>query len=125
MIGRDDNPHENSKEEYIYIIGSNMISDDLHNANELANNSYTNLKLDYTFNSKNDPNQFYYRSDHYNFAKNGIPSIFYFSGVHEDYHQPTDDIEKIDFEKVETVAKLVFHTAWILANKTERPAPNE
>lgn len=125
MIGRDDIPHEKSKEEYIYIIGSNMISDDLHNANELANNSYTNLKLDYTFNSKNDPNQFYYRSDHYNFAKNGIPSVFYFSGVHEDYHQPTDDIEKIDFEKVETVAKLVFHTAWILANKTERPAPNE
>lgn len=125
MIGRDDIPHENTKEEYIYIIGSNMISDDLHNANELANNSYTNLKLDYTFNSKNDPNQFYYRSDHYNFAKNGIPSVFYFSGVHDDYHQPTDDVEKIDFEKVETVAKLVFHTAWILANKTERPAPNE
>lgn len=125
MIGRVDIPHENSKDQYVYIIGSNMISDDLHKANERANNTYTNIKLDYTFNDKNDPNQFYYRSDHYNFAKNGIPVIFYFSGVHEDYHQPTDDVEKIDFSKVEQVAQLVFYTAWIIANETNRPAPNE
>lgn len=121
MIGRNDIAHEKTND-YIYIIGSNMISDDLHNANEAANTKYTQLKLDYKFNDLNDPNQFYYRSDHYNFAKNGIPSVFYFSGVHDDYHQPTDDIEKIIFSKVEKVSRLVFHTAWILANKTERPA---
>lgn len=120
MIGRNDIAHEKTND-YIYVIGSNMISDDLHNANEAANNKYTQLKLDYKFNDLNDPNQFYYRSDHYNFAKNGIPSVFYFSGVHDDYHQPTDDIEKIIFSKVEKVSRLVFHTAWILANKTERP----
>jgi len=120
MIGRDDIAHENSSE-YIYIIGSDMLSNDLHNANEEANTKYTQLSLDYKFNRLDDPNQFYYRSDHYNFAKNMIPSIFYFSGIHEDYHQPTDDIEKISFTKVERVARLVFATAWILSNETNRP----
>lgn len=121
MIGRNDIAHE-KESNYIYIIGSNMLSTDLHNTNEKANERYTQLKLDYKFNSKEDPNQFYYRSDHYNFAKNNIPSIFYFSGVHEDYHQPTDDIEKINFAKVEKVARLVFSTAWLLANGNQRPA---
>lgn len=121
MIGRNDIAHE-KESDYIYIIGSNMLSTDLHNVNEKANERYTQLKLDYKFNSKEDPNQFYYRSDHYNFAKNNIPSIFYFSGVHEDYHQPTDDIEKINFAKVEKVARLVFSTAWLLANGNQRPA---
>jgi hypothetical protein len=110
--------------DYIYVIGSNMLSDDLHNANELANSKYTHLNLDYKFNSLTDPNQFYFRSDHYNFAKNNIPSIFYFSGVHEDYHQPTDDVEKINFQKTETVARLVFYTGWELLNAAKRPAVN-
>ena len=123
MIGRDDIAHE-GKSDYIYIIGSNMLSDDLHAANEQANNTFTQLQLDYRFNSTTDPNQFYYRSDHYNFAKNNIPSIFYFSGVHADYHQPTDDVEKINFNKVEKVTKLVFHTAWMLANNPTRPVVN-
>lgn len=123
MIGRNDIAHE-KESDYIYIIGSNMISTDLHTTNEKANQRYTQLKLDYKFNSLDDPNQFYYRSDHYNFAKNGIPSIFYFSGVHEDYHQPTDDIEKINFAKTEKVARLVFATAWMLANANERPRPD-
>lgn len=123
MIGRNDIAHEQNSN-YIYIIGSDMISTDLHKANEAANSKYTHLNLDYKFNNKTDPNQFYYRSDHYNFAKNDIPSIFYFSGVHDDYHQPTDDIEKINFTKVEKVARLVFHTAWILSNETKRPALN-
>ncbi|HLP55251.1 MAG TPA: M28 family peptidase [Fluviicola sp.] len=121
MIGRNDIAHE-KESDYVYIIGSNMLSTDLHNTNEKANERYTQLNLDYKFNSKDDPNQFYYRSDHYNFAKNNIPSIFYFSGIHEDYHQPTDDIEKINFTKVEKVARLVFSTAWLLANGNQRPA---
>lgn len=120
MIGRNDIAHETDSN-YIYIIGSNMLSTDLHKANEKANELYTQLKLDYKFNSTSDPNQFYYRSDHYNFAKNNIPSIFYFSGIHEDYHQPGDDIEKINFQKVEKVGRLVFATAWLLANETQRP----
>jgi Zn-dependent M28 family amino/carboxypeptidase len=115
MIGRNDIGHEKDTN-YIYIIGSNMLSDDLHKVNEAANQKYTQLKLDYKFNSLTDPNQFYYRSDHYNFAKHNIPVIFYFSGVHVDYHQPTDDVEKIIFSKVELVARLVYFTAWELAN---------
>ncbi|WP_343635019.1 M28 family peptidase [Fluviicola sp.] len=119
MIGRNDIGHEKDTN-YIYIIGSNMLSNDLHDANEKANETYTRIKLDYKFNSLSDPNQFYYRSDHYNFAKHSIPVIFYFSGVHEDYHQPTDDVEKIIFSKVEKVARLVFYTAWELSDNPKR-----
>ena len=78
------------------------------------------MDLDYKYNDENDPNQFYYRSDHYNFAKNGIPVIFYFTGVHEDYHKPTDTIDKIMFGKLSQIAKLVFHTSWELANRKNR-----
>ena len=119
MIGRNDIAHERDTN-YIYIIGSNMLSNDLHDANERVNTKYTQLKLDYKFNSLSDPNQFYYRSDHYNFAKHNIPVIFYFSGIHEDYHQPTDDVEKIIFSKVEKVARLVFYTAWEIADAPKR-----
>ena len=76
--------------------------------------------MDFTFNDENDPNRFYYRSDHYNFAKNGIPVIFYFCGVHEDYHKATDTVDKIDFNKMEKITKLVFYTAWELVNRDER-----
>jgi len=79
------------------------------------------MDLDYTFNDPKDPNRFYYRSDHYNFAKKGIPSIFYFSGVHEDYHKETDTTEKLVYEKVEKTAKLIFYTAWELSNADKRP----
>lgn len=119
MIGRNDIGHEKDTN-YIYIIGSNMLSNDLHDANERMNAKYTQLKLDYKFNSLSDPNQFYYRSDHYNFAKHNIPVIFYFSGVHEDYHQPTDDVEKIIFSKAEKVARLVFFTAWEISDASKR-----
>ncbi|RNI23488.1 M28 family peptidase [Rufibacter latericius] len=119
MIGRTDKEHE-GKGEYIYVIGSDKLSSELHAISENANKTYTNIDLDYTFNDPNDPNRFYYRSDHYNFAKHNIPIAFYFNGVHEDYHQPTDDVEKINFQSAEKVARLVFYTAWDLANRTER-----
>ncbi len=118
MIGRLDQFHTNK--EYVYVIGADKISKELHQINEATNKKYTKLELDYTFNKDNDPNKFYYRSDHYNFAKNGIPVIFYFSGVHEDYHQPSDEVDKILFDKVETISQLVFFTAWELANKPSR-----
>ncbi len=118
MIGRVDNKHDNSN--YIYVIGSNRLSTDLHDINEAANTAFTSIDLDYTYNAKDDPNRFYYRSDHYNFAKKGIPAIFFFSGTHADYHRTTDTVEKIMFDKMENIAKLVFYTTWELANRDER-----
>ena len=120
MIGRIDENHENDK--YVYLIGADRLSTDLHLISEACNEEYANLELDYTFNKKSDPNKFYYRSDHYNFAKNNIPVIFYFSGVHEDYHKPTDDVEKILFPKMVQISRLIFHTAWELANRNQKPA---
>jgi len=96
------------------------LSSDLHAISERCNNTYTKLDLDYTFNSPNDPNRFYYRSDHYNFAKHNIPVIFYFSGVHEDYHKPGDDAKKIAYKKMEQITRLVFHTAWEVANRQDK-----
>ncbi len=119
MIGRVDDRHMENPN-YIYVIGSNRLSTELHKINEEANKSFTHLDLDYTFNAMDDPNRFYYRSDHYNFAKHGIPSIFYFSGVHRDYHRPTDTPEKILYDKYEMVTRLIFHTVWELANRQAR-----
>ena len=118
MIGRigDFKEHPN----YVYLIGSDMLSTELHDISEEVNEKYTQLELDYTFNKEDDPNRYYYRSDHYNFAKNNIPVIFYFNGIHEDYHKPTDTIEKINFEKIKKISKLIFLTAWELANREER-----
>jgi len=119
MIGRLDEAHSKNAN-YVYLIGSDKLSSELHKISEQANKTYTNLQLDYTYNDENDPNRFYYRSDHYNFAKNNIPVIFYFNGVHEDYHQETDEVQKIDFIKMEKISKLVFFTAWQIANQTSR-----
>ena len=119
MIGRVDEAHKDN-EKYVYLIGSDRLSMDLHNISEAVNKQTSNLALDYTFNSEDDPNQFYYRSDHYNFAKNNIPVIFYFSGVHEDYHKPGDDPEKILYDKMCSIAQLVFSTAWEVANAPTR-----
>ena len=119
MIGRVDDAHLQN-ENYIYLIGSDKLSTELHNLSEEANKSFVNLKLDYTYNDENDPNRFYYRSDHYNFAKNNIPIIFYFNGVHEDYHKSTDTAEKINYELLTKRTKLVFFTAWEIANRKDR-----
>ncbi|TAE72416.1 MAG: M28 family peptidase [Bacteroidetes bacterium] len=105
---------------YVYLIGSDKLSTELHTINEEVNKKTQKLKLDYKYNDENDPNRFYYRSDHYNFAKNNIPIIFYFNGVHDDYHQPGDDVEKIHFPKLEKIAKLIFYTAWEIANREQR-----
>lgn len=120
MIGRRDVEHSEDGN-YVYIIGSDRLSTDLHTINEEANKKYTNLKLDYTFNDRKDPNQFYFRSDHYNFAKKGIPIIFYFNGVHADYHKATDTPDKIEYDLLAKRAQLAFVTAWELANRENRP----
>ena len=119
MMGRADPERGVRNLNYVYIIGSDILSDDLHNINIDAN-KYANLELDFRFNGINHPDQFYYRSDHFHFIKNNIPAIFYFSGVHEDYHQPTDTAEKILYEPYKKRVKLIFHTAWELANRDER-----
>ena len=119
MIGRTDADHEDDPR-YVYLIGADKLSSELHEVSEYCNETYTNLALDYTYNAPDDPNRFYYRSDHYNFAKNNIPVIFYFTGVHEDYHKPGDDWDKIMYPKMAEIGKLVFHTAWHLANMDQR-----
>ena len=119
MIGRIDPAHE-GKDDYIYLIGSDKLSTGLHNLSEEVNNKYVNLDLDYTYNDDNDPNRFYYRSDHYNFAKHNIPVIFYFNGTHADYHKATDTPDKIEYELMTKRTKLIFYTAWEVANRDER-----
>ena len=120
MIGRIDPTREGENRNYVYIIGSDHDSQDLHNLSEKTNSETINMELDYRFNAKDDPNRFYYRSDHYNFARFGIPIIFYFSGTHEDYHMPTDDPDKIEYDLLESRTRLIFHTAWNIANRNER-----
>ncbi len=119
MIGRVDSKHKDNRN-YLYLIGADKLSKELHDISEAVNKKYINMKFDYTFNDDKDPNRFYYRSDHYNFAKNNIPVIFYFNGTHADYHKPSDTPDKIQYDLLETRARLIFHTAWELANRDER-----
>ncbi len=123
MIGRIDETHKDNPN-YLYLIGSDKLSQDLHDISEEANEKFTQIDLDYTFNDDNDPNRFYYRSDHYNFAKNNIPVIFYFNGTHEDYHRISDTPDKINYDLLALRTKLIFHTAWSLVNGENRPKLN-
>ncbi len=118
MIGRKDTIHEDNN--YIYLIGSDRINNKLHLINEQINFNFINFDLDYKYNAEDDPNHFYYRSDHYNFAKRGIPVIFYFGGLHKDYHKPTDDVDLIDFSKLEKTSRYIFLTAWELAYREKK-----
>ncbi|QXP53422.1 M28 family peptidase [Cellulophaga sp. HaHa_2_1] len=119
MIGRID-PKREGDRNYIYLIGSDKLSTDLHMISEEANKKYMNIALDYTYNDENDPNRFYYRSDHYNFVKNNIPIIFYFNGTHDDYHAPGDTPDKINYDLLENRSRLVFYTGWEVANREDR-----
>jgi hypothetical protein len=123
MIGRSDAQHKDSSH-YVYVIGSDKLSTELHNLSESVNKNYTKLIFDYTYNDQNHPDRLYYRSDHWNFAKKNIPIIFYFDGIHEDYHKPSDEIEKIEFDHLAKRAQLVFYTAWEIANREERIMPD-
>ncbi|TCK64838.1 peptidase M28-like protein [Winogradskyella wandonensis] len=120
MIGRTDPKRKEGDRNYVYLIGSDKLSTELHNLSEEVNKKYTNIELDYTYNDENDPNRYYYRSDHYNFAKNNVPVIFYFNGTHDDYHRPSDTPDKIEYDLLENRSRLVFYTAWELANRENR-----
>jgi len=120
MIGRIDNKHLNGDPNYIHVIGVNKLSTELQPIVELANKDI-NLKLDYDYNDPNEPMRLYYRSDHYNFAKYGIPSLFFFSGLHPHYHTPEDTVDKINFPIMVKREKLIFNTIWDIANRVNKP----
>lgn len=119
MVGRRDPQHKDSAP-YVYVIGSDKLSNELHALSESTNKTYTNLLFDYTYNDQNHPDRLYYRSDHWNFAKKNIPIIFYFDGIHEDYHKPSDEVSKIEFDLLAQRAQCVFYTAWEIANRDGR-----
>lgn len=119
MIGRVDSVSRKDNR-YVYLIGSDRMSKDLHLLSEATNNNCCQIRLDYTYNDEAHPMRLYYRSDHYSFVKKGVPAIFYFTGLHEDYHKPTDTADKLDYVKTASIAQLVFSTAWELANRSTR-----
>ncbi|MEK7819405.1 MAG: M28 family peptidase [Bacteroidota bacterium] len=122
MIGRTDPKYDSLRSNnYVYVIGSDKLSLELDSILNVANKKSVNLILDYKYNDDNDPNQFYRRSDHYNFAKKNIPVIFFFNGTHVDYHQSTDDIDKIDFDALQKRTELVYTTILEIANATSKP----
>lgn len=104
----------------VYLVGADRISPELNQLSEETNSQFQRLKLDYYYNDPNNPERIYFRSDHWNYAKHGVPIIFYFDGVHVDYHRPTDTVDKIDFAKMTQVARLVFETGWRIANLDHR-----
>jgi hypothetical protein len=123
MIGRVDEKHAGNPD-YIYVIGDDRISTQLHEISEMVNKEHTKLELDYKYNAKDDPNKYYERSDHYNFAEKGVPVVFYFNGTHADYHRPTDTAEKINFDALAKRAQLAFYVAWEAANRPDRITPD-
>lgn len=120
MVGRiDPKRKEGDSTNYIYVVGDDKLSTDLRPISESVNKKYTNLELDYKFNDPKDPERIYFRSDHYNFARKGVPIIFYFNGTHNDYHRPTDTPDKINYDLMEKRAKFIFYTAWEMANRPQ------
>jgi Zn-dependent M28 family amino/carboxypeptidase len=131
MIGRSKPPGDNDPADdhltdsnTVYVVGSNRISAELDRISAETDEEFQKLKLDYYYNDPSNPERIYYRSDHWNYAKHGIPIIFYFSGTHADYHRPTDTIDKIDFHKMTEITKLIFETGWRIANLDHRLAKN-
>jgi len=118
MVGRIDPGRKNGdSSNYIYVIGDDKLSTDLNPITTLVNKTYTKLELDYKFNDPDDPERIYFRSDHYNFARKGVPVIFFFDGLHNDYHKPTDTVDKINFDLMEKRVRYIFLTAWTIANR--------
>ena len=114
--------HELSGENGVYVIGAEMMSSTLGAITKGTNDAYLKLDYDYKYDDPKDPNRFFFRSDHFNYAVNGIPIVFWFDGVHEDYHQPGDELEKIDYQKMEKVTRTIFLTLWEITDLKQRPA---
>lgn len=120
MIGRIDDKHLNGDHNYLHAIGLDKLSSELQQVTEQANKEFVQIGLDYSYNDPNEPMRLYYRSDHYNFAEKGIPSAFFFSGLHPHYHTPEDTVDKIDFPMMVKREKLIFYTTWEIANRAKR-----
>ena len=121
MVGRIDTERKTADTlNYVYVVGHDKLSSELPVINEGVNNKYTKLVLDYKFDDPNDVNRIYFRSDHYNFARKGVPVLFFYDGMLKaDYHKPTDTVDKINFELYEKRVRMIFHTAWDIANRDE------
>jgi hypothetical protein len=120
MVGRKDpNRKKGDNNNYVYVIGHDKLSSELPIINESVNNQFTKLEFDYKYDDPNDNERIFYRSDHYNFAKKGVPILFFFDGIHEDYHKTSDTVDKINFDLYEKRIQMVFHTAWEIANREE------
>ncbi len=121
MVGRIDTERKTDDTlNYVYVIGHDKLSSDLPIINEGANNKYTQLVLDYKFDDPKDPNRIYFRSDHYNFARKGVPILFFYDGMlKSDYHRPTDTVDKIYWDVYEKRVRMIFHTAWEMANRND------
>ncbi|RYG51528.1 MAG: M28 family peptidase, partial [Chitinophagaceae bacterium] len=131
MIGRIDTERLSAdSNNYIYVVGHDKISTDLPRISETMNSKYSGLVFDYKFDDPNDPHRIYFRSDHYNFARKGVPVLFFYDGMlKSDYHKPTDTVDKINWALYEKRARMIFHTAWEMANREEMlirdlPIPN-
>ena len=144
MIGRTKGPdfkdpdatHVLTNPGEVMVVGPNISSDDLEKTLETVNDGYQKLVLNHFYDAtapdKTHDNlgpaprgqRIFYRSDHYNFAKMGIPIIFFTTGLHPDYHRPTDTPEKIDFKEILTVSKTVSAVGWVLGNQAGRPGLN-
>ena len=121
MIGRnrDDKVDEANS---VYLVGSDRISTELHTLNIAANAGLPKpLTLDYEMNDPADLEQVYYRSDHYSYAAKGIPITFYTTGLHADYHANTDEVGKINFEKMTRIVQLVYETGRRVGNLAHAP----
>jgi Zn-dependent M28 family amino/carboxypeptidase len=132
MIGRskkpgDTNPRNRnlSGPNEIYVIGSRMMSTELGALSERVNKAAGLLSFDYKYDDPDDPERLFYRSDHYSYAEKGIPIIFYFDGVHQDYHRVSDEVDKIDFAKMQRVTQTIYLTAREIANLPRRPRVNK
>ncbi len=121
MVGRIDTERKTGDTlNYVYVIGHDKLSSDLPVINEGENIKHTNMVLDYKFDDPNDPNRIYFRSDHYNFARKGVPILFFYDGMLKaDYHQPSDTVDKINFDLYEKRVRMIFYTAWNIANRDE------
>jgi Peptidase family M28/PA domain len=120
MVGRKDpNRKTGDNNNYVYVIGHDKLSSDLPIINEGVNNLYTKLEFDYKYDDPNDDERIYYRSDHYNFARKGVPILFFFDGIHEDYHKTTDTVDKINFDLYTKRVQMIFYTAWVIANRND------
>lgn len=131
MVGRskhagDLNPRNSqmTSADTIYVIGADRTSKELHKLNEQTNQDFEKIRFDYLLNNPSHPDQIFFRSDHWNYGKHGVPFIFYFDGVGEDYHQPSDTEDKIDYDKLTRVARLVFQVSWRVANLDHRLSVN-